>query len=1041
MKIGHFRHFDAATAPGKRFWLENGELQKQTIGAFIRSEYKTLQLESLADVKTLLERMDHTEHLTSGIAAVDHAVALPAFALAKMEAANVFTDEETGLPLVSRSDADLSRPAGQPGVMVIDSDGGDQDISAALVLTELEDAQPGIDKFASVQCTSSSSLVKWDGGSKEVSGIHTFYHVADVSDVSRSLEALHVRLVIAGHGKHKLSASGAFLPRSSADQALRPASQPIYARAFCGEGITQKKAVKLNSGVELMDTRKAIPPLTNAERGAYAQALHASRIEMQPEMDRVSAEYLQGRAAELATREGISITSATAIIEASREIDTLAGEFVIHTKLGRVTVNEILDNPTEWHSKTCRDPEDPSNTSPTAAKIYCDQDNPLIHSFAHAGGQKGRIYRLVRTISADDEARIEKAKLSKAAGNNAVSVAILIDGITDVATDQAAIEAWALASFCETGETELILVDGFGLIRKTETGHERVVAPFGDFAKWLKTADARVKNEWETVLPACIDLRAADSDIIVDGVWRSISWAKKPQIAEVLDSWDIRRPRLSTSIEVSFEGDADEIEGHKALQDARRGSALLKRCAHIARNPLGELETALDTIGVVGERRITRFTYLTAASSHFQRPVSAIVRAQSSSGKSFTTKSVLNLFPESIVFTVTNISPKALYYKENGFFMHRVVYVEEGEMFVRSGGEKNDVAETFRVLVSEGRIDHEVTVRDPETGRSVSEHIRQDGPISLITTTVRPYLDEELETRMLSVWADESKEQTAAIMRSIAEAAEADIERSVDTDAWHAFAEWIRLGSRRVVVPFATIISDEMTSSAVRARRDISSVLSLVKASALVNRLNRDQTESGAIIADPDDYAVAVDILDYALRETSDAYSEQAIEFVKKLWEFISQRTAAFRGLTDTSKIIKYKDARSARVRQATPTAATTDEKAMLVEFRHGEFADKEPLLLSMIVSGAIRPVAAALGYDQSTYRRRLTHCINAGLVDDFATTTRASRNAMKMLSLTDEGLRVAIEGSDSSTGILSVERLRDLIDARNSHPMTEAAE
>lgn len=48
-----------------------------------------------------------------------------------------------------------------------------------------------------------------------------------------------------------------------------------------------------------------------------------------------------------------------------------------------VTVQEIIDNPLLYHEKNCYDPHEPDYGKGNIAKIYSDQDIPIIHSHAH----------------------------------------------------------------------------------------------------------------------------------------------------------------------------------------------------------------------------------------------------------------------------------------------------------------------------------------------------------------------------------------------------------------------------------------------------------------------------------------------------------------------------------------------------------------------------------------------------------------------------------------------------------------------------------
>lgn len=50
-----------------------------------------------------------------------------------------------------------------------------------------------------------------------------------------------------------------------------------------------------------------------------------------------------------------------------------------------ITVKDILDNPNKYHEQCCKDPHEPDYVTSTIAKIYSDQEKPVIFSFAHGG--------------------------------------------------------------------------------------------------------------------------------------------------------------------------------------------------------------------------------------------------------------------------------------------------------------------------------------------------------------------------------------------------------------------------------------------------------------------------------------------------------------------------------------------------------------------------------------------------------------------------------------------------------------------------------
>ena len=240
MKFSIFTHDNPnAAAPGKSFREDNGELVKETTGALSRSKVETINVKTMAAFKELLRTLNADQHLLSGVSEHDHSLALPAAVLVR---SGFGKDKATGLPLVARSNAFFAFPNG-PGLLCIDSDTNSQNITFDLVWDALIDACPALAGVTAVQATSSSSLVSGSIRSTGIGGLHTFVGVKDATDIPRALDVLHKRLILAGHTRHRISKTGAFLERTLADRALKVPSQPIYVRASVSGKVRQTKQI------------------------------------------------------------------------------------------------------------------------------------------------------------------------------------------------------------------------------------------------------------------------------------------------------------------------------------------------------------------------------------------------------------------------------------------------------------------------------------------------------------------------------------------------------------------------------------------------------------------------------------------------------------------------------------------------------------------------------------------------------------------------------------------------------------------------------
>jgi hypothetical protein len=190
------------------------------------------------------------------------------------------------------------------------------------------------------------------------------------------------------------------------------------------------------------------------------------------------------------------------------------------------------------------------------------------------------------------------------------------------------------------------------------------------------------------------------------------------------------------------------------------------------------------------------------------------------------------------------MSERALAYSEEPL-KHRTLVIYEA-----AGMESEFGSYLIRSLLSEGRLRYE-TVEKTKEGLQ-SKVIEREGPTGLITTTTALHLHPENETRMVSLTVTDTPEQTKAVFEALA----TDTGEQGDLAEWQALQTWLAAGSCEVVVPFAKELASLVPPIAVRLRRDFRTVLTLIRAHALLHQASRRKDEQGRIIATvKEDYA------------------------------------------------------------------------------------------------------------------------------------------------------------------------------------------
>lgn len=301
-------------------------------------------------------------------------------------------------------------------------------------------------------------------------------------------------------------------------------------------------------------------------------------------------------------------------------------------------------------------------------------------------------------------------------------------------------------------------------------------------------------------------------------------------------------------------------------------------CAELASSPsiLDRFASDLRRLGIVGEERLAKLTYLATTSRLLDRIVSVGVKGPSAAGKSITVEKTLSFFPESAFCVLTAMSERGLIFTEESM-CHRMLVIFE------AAGMSGDMQSyLLRSLLSEGRIRYQMAAKG-EGGEIVGRVVELEGPTGLIVTTTAIDLHPENETRLLSVTATDTQAQTKAILFALAE----EDREEVDLEPWQALQRWLELGETRVVIPYARDLADKIPPVAVRLRRDFSGVLGLIRAHALLHQTTRERDARGKILACIEDYAavreIVVDLVSEGVQATVTPGVREAVEAVSAL--------------------------------------------------------------------------------------------------------------------------------------------------------------
>ena len=352
--------------------------------------------------------------------------------------------------------------------------------------------------------------------------------------------------------------------------------------------------------------------------------------------------------------------------------------------------------------------------------------------------------------------------------------------------------------------------------------------------------------------------------------------------------------------------EAIPYEEHERIAAQIRSKAAWEKAGSLAKEPriLDVFEGELDGVGVVGERRLCKLIYLAVTGRFLDRFPSLAIKGPSASGKSWTIDRVLDFFPEEAYYLLTAMSERALAYG-NEPLSHRFLV-----LFEAAGLESDFASYLVRSLLSEGCVRYE-TVEKGKDGALQARLVEREGPTGLIVSTTSVALHPENETRLLSLAATDTADQTRLVLSRLADdVPEPNLAR------WHDLQVWLETGEHRVAIPYARILANLVPPVAVRLRRDFRAVLSLIRSHALLHQASRERDTAGNVIANLEDYAVVydlvIDIISEGVEATVPATVREVVEAVAASEEPLSiSQLATLLGLDKSATSRRWKNARA----------------------------------------------------------------------------------------------------------------------------------
>ncbi|MFH1282046.1 MAG: hypothetical protein ABII27_00085 [bacterium] len=298
------------------------------------------------------------------------------------------------------------------------------------------------------------------------------------------------------------------------------------------------------------------------------------------------------------------------------------------------------------------------------------------------------------------------------------------------------------------------------------------------------------------------------------------------------------------------------------------------------------IEKDITALGYVGENTNKILTYLIATSRKLDNPLSGVVKAQSSSGKSQLLKSIVSLMPPEEIVDVSRITDNALFWLNTNDLKHKLITIAE-----REGSDGANYS--IRLLQSEKKL----RLLAPQKGECdvlKTQWLEVNGPVAFLETTTGTVVEIDNHTRVFEIYIDESEEQTKLIQNAQKQA------RTLEGMFLKKYADAIikkhqnaqrLLEPLKVVVPFAPLV--EFPTRWVRTRRDMDRFLDLITAISFLRQFQKTVSEDGLIgrfvEANADDYETAYKLAVDVLGQNLDELDKRSRELLGQIVEMVNE--------------------------------------------------------------------------------------------------------------------------------------------------------
>ncbi len=387
----------------------DGKIEKISGGSLTEGSVRVHRVRNLAEFAAVLSSLTESQAHTYGIPAKDTMMVVTKRKLAKLRYPVGWT---------ARTNEYFVFAPGM-GILFIDYDPpkNGRALTREELLAAIGNVIPDVFDAGYVWWPSSSSHIY--NGDTDLTGLRgqrLYLLVADGTDISRAGKILHERLWLAGHGRFDISGCGSLLNRSPVDASVWQGARLDFASGACCETPLEQKRGEpfvVNGKIPSLDTRKVFKDLKPAELKKLKELQREAKVKLQPEADRVRAQWLEARIAKEAGPDATpeQRTKVKARLISALDTEMLGPDFELTVFLEdgatTVKVSDILADPDTYDGARCLDPLEPEYDASGPAVLLVSSGGVVLHSYAH-GGKTYTLAASEEAIALQNPYRLEK---------------------------------------------------------------------------------------------------------------------------------------------------------------------------------------------------------------------------------------------------------------------------------------------------------------------------------------------------------------------------------------------------------------------------------------------------------------------------------------------------------------------------------------------------------------------------------------------------------------------------------------------------------